>query len=43
VLVRVDLNVSLEPSRAGEPARVADDARIRAALGTIAELRRRRA
>jgi phosphoglycerate kinase len=41
VLVRADLNVPLEPSRAGEPARVADDARIRAALGTIAELRRR--
>jgi len=40
VLLRADLNLSLEPAAAGAPARVADDARIRAALVTIEELRR---
>jgi phosphoglycerate kinase len=38
VFVRVDFNVPME---AGPPARIADDARIRAALPTLEELRRR--
>lgn len=41
VLLRADFNVPLTPPSAGAPVRVADDYRIRAALATIEELRRR--
>ena len=41
VLLRCDLNVPLEQGAPGTPARIADDTRIRAALRTIEELRRR--
>jgi phosphoglycerate kinase len=41
VLLRADFNVPLVPPSAGSPARVADDSRIRSALPTIEELRRR--
>ena len=41
VLLRADFNVPLTPVSAGVPVGVADDARIRAALPTIEELRRR--
>lgn len=41
VLLRADLDVPLIPASAGAPVRVADDTRIRAALITIEELRRR--
>ncbi|MBV8954012.1 MAG: phosphoglycerate kinase [Solirubrobacterales bacterium] len=41
VLLRADLNVPLTPGSAGPPLAVANDARIRAALPTIDELRRR--
>jgi phosphoglycerate kinase len=41
VLLRADFDVPLVPSASGARARVADDARIRSALPTIQELRRR--
>jgi phosphoglycerate kinase len=41
VLLRADLNVPLEHGAIGAPVTVADDARIRAALTTIEELRHR--
>jgi phosphoglycerate kinase len=41
VLLRADLDVPLTPASDAGPARVADDARIRAALTTVDELRRR--
>jgi phosphoglycerate kinase len=41
VLLRADFNVPLTAASAGVPVRVADDTRIRAALSTIDELRRR--
>ena len=41
VLLRADFDVPLVPPSAGSPVRVADDARIRSALPTIEELRRR--
>jgi phosphoglycerate kinase len=41
VLLRADLNVPLEEGSPARPVRVADDARILAALETIEELRRR--
>ena len=43
VLLRADLNVPLEQTSLGAPPQVGDDIRIRAALETIAELRRRQA
>jgi phosphoglycerate kinase len=41
VLLRADFNVPITPASAGGPVSVADDTRIRAALSTIEELRRR--
>ncbi len=41
VLLRADLNVPLEQTSLDTPTQVGDDTRIRAALETIAELRRR--
>jgi phosphoglycerate kinase len=41
VLLRVDFNVPLSGAFNGKPAQVADDTRLRAALTTIEELRRR--
>lgn len=41
VLLRADFNVPLTPASAGVPVGVADDTRIREALPTIEELRRR--
>jgi phosphoglycerate kinase len=41
VLLRADFDVPLTPASAGVPVGVADDTRIRAALPTIEELRRR--
>jgi phosphoglycerate kinase len=41
VLLRADFNVSLTHASAGAPVRLADDTRIRGALATIQELRRR--
>ena len=41
VLLRADFNVPLTKASAGAPVRVADDARIQAALATIQELRLR--
>jgi phosphoglycerate kinase len=41
VLLRVDFDVRLTSASAGMPVRVSDDTRIRAALPTIDELRRR--
>jgi phosphoglycerate kinase len=41
VLLRADFNVPLVPGQDGEPVGVADDTRIRGALETIEELRRR--
>src|SRR5690242_15559913 len=41
VLVRADLNVRIAAPSAGLPVRVADDSRVRAALTTFDELRRR--
>jgi len=43
VLLRADLNVPLEHESAGVASKVGDDTRIRAALETIDELRRREA
>lgn len=41
VLLRADFNVPVTSESAGMPVRVADDTRLRAALATIDELRRR--